>query len=60
MYEYVDSFPGATLADKINVTVFNDIILNIMPKIWSKQAYVQGFGWESISFKNTVNIFERM
>ena len=31
-----------------------------MPNIWSKQAYVQGFGFESISFKNFVNMFEQM
>ena len=31
-----------------------------MPTIWSKQAYVQGFYCESITFKNYVNMFERM
>ena len=29
-----------------------------MPKIWSKQAYIQGFDYESISFKKDVNMFE--
>ena len=60
MNEYLDSFPGATLADKIYVTGFNDIVLNRMPSSWSKQAYVRGFGYESISFKNAVKMFERM
>ena len=31
-----------------------------MPNIWSKQAYVQGFDFESITFKKSVNMFERM
>ena len=31
-----------------------------MPKLWSKKAYVQGFDCRSISFKEAVNIFERM
>ena len=31
-----------------------------MPTSWSKQAYVQGFYCESITFKNTVNMFECM
>ena len=43
MTESLDSFPGATLSDKIGVTEFNEIISNSMPNIWSKQAYVQGF-----------------
>ena len=52
--------PGGTLADKIYVTELNEILLNIIPNYWCKQAYVQGFDCNSISFKNTVNIFERM
>ena len=31
-----------------------------MPNIWSRQAYVQGFYCESITFKKAVNMFERM
>ena len=31
-----------------------------MPNIWSKQAYVKGLYCRSISFKEAVNIFERM
>ena len=60
MNEYLDSFSGATLSDKIDVTDLDDIILNRMPNIWSKQAYVQGFDCKSISFKKYVNMFERM
>ena len=60
MNEYLDSFPGATLDDKIDVTELNEIFLNIVPNSWSKQAYVQGFGCESISFKKAVNMFERI
>ena len=31
-----------------------------MPNKWSKQAYVQGFDCEYISFKKAVNMFEQM
>ena len=31
-----------------------------MPNSWSKQAYVQGFDWKSITFKEYVSLFERM
>ena len=58
--EYLYSFPGATLADKIDVTELNNFILNSMHNIWSKQAYFQGFDCKSILFKNDVNMFEHM
>ena len=31
-----------------------------MPNIWSKQAYVQVFYCNTISFKKALNMFERM
>ena len=55
--KYLASLPEATLADKIGVTEFNEIILNIMPNRWSKQAYVQGLDLESILFKIVDNMF---
>ena len=58
--EYLASFPGAALADKIYVTELNDIILNSMPGRWSKQAYVQGLDCEYILLKKTVNMFKRI
>ena len=50
LHKYLSSFPGATLADKIDVTDLNGILLNIIPNIWSKQAYVQGLDCEFIFF----------
>ena len=47
MNEYLASFSEANLAGKIGVTEFNEIILNVMPNSWSKQAYVQGFDCKS-------------
>ena len=56
--EYLDSFPGATLADKIGVTELNEILLNSMYTSQSKQSYVQGFDCGSILFKKAVNMFQ--
>ena len=56
--EYLESFSGATLTDKIGVTEQDEILLNSMPNSCSRQAYVKGFDCENISFKNTVNLFE--
>ena len=58
--EYLASFPGATMAEKNGVTELNEILLNSMPNSWPKQAYVQGFYFETIYFKKAVNMFERM
>ena len=58
--EYLDSFPGATMTDKIGVTELNDISLKIMPNSWYMKAYLQGFDCKSSSFKKTVQMFERM
>ena len=55
--EYLSSLPGETLADKIDKSELKEIILNIMPNIWSKQAYVQCLYCEYISFKNAINMF---
>ena len=57
---YFASFLGVTLTDKIGVTELNKILLNSMPNIWSKQAYVKVFDCESITFKKSVNVFEHM
>ena len=40
---YLAPFPGDNFTDKIGVTKLNEILLKIMPNIWSKQVYVQGF-----------------
>ena len=58
--DYLASFPVATLTDKIEVTKLNEILLNSMPTIWSKQAFIQGFYFGSFTFKNSVNMFQRM
>ena len=60
LIEYLVSFLGETLNDKIGVTELNEILLNSIPNSWSKHAYVQGFDCESITLKKYVNMFECM
>ena len=50
--KYLDLFPGSTMSDKIGVTELNEILLNSMPNIWIKQAYLQWFFCGSITIKN--------
>ena len=58
--EYSESFPGATLNDKIGLTKLNHILLNSMSNICYIQPYLQGFDCEYITFNNAVNMFHRM
>ena len=58
--EYLAVFPEANISDKICVVELNEILLNSMLNRWSKQAYVQGFYYEPITFKAAVNMFENM
>ena len=48
------------MTEKFGVTELNEILLKSMPNSWSKHAYVQGFYGEYITFKKSVNMFERM
>ena len=48
--EYLASFPGDIMAKKMGIPELNKKILNSMSNSWSKQAYVQGFQCENISF----------
>ena len=56
--EYLASFPGEKLSEKIGVTELNEIFINSMLNSWSKVAYVQGFECEYITFKKLVSMFE--
>ena len=58
--EYLASFRGATMSYKMCVTELNTILLKSMPDIFSKQAYVQGFDCEAVSFKRAADIFDYM
>ena len=58
--EYLASFLGATMADKMVITELNKFLLNSMPDRSSKQVYVQGFDCENIYFKRSVKMSECM
>ena len=47
--EYADDFPEAKSSDKIGETELKKIPYNSMPNWWSKQPYVQGFYFETIT-----------
>ena len=49
---YLTVLPGGKENDKIGETEVNKIPLNSMPNRWIKQAYIQVFYCETITFKN--------
>ena len=44
----------------MGMTQLNETLLNSLPNIWIKKAYVQGFECKSITFKTAVKMFECM
>ena len=58
--EYLAEFPGSKASDKIGDTELNETLLNVMPNVCNKQAYVQGFDCETFPFEKADNMFERM
>ena len=50
--------PGANASDKKIETELNEILLNSIPKSWSRQAYKQEFDCESIIFVKAANMFD--
>ena len=57
--KYLYVFPGEKASDKTCETELDEFLLNIMPNICNRQAYVQGFDCETIT-KKSINMFERM
>ena len=57
--DYLYVFPWSKASDKTCETEWNKSLLNIMPNIWNRQAYMQRFDCETIT-KKSINMFERM
>ena len=38
----------------------NEILLCVVPNIWSKQSYLQGWYFEGNNYKETCEMFERI
>ena len=58
--DYLAYFPREPFNYKIGVTELKKILLDSMHNSCYRQAYVQGFDYEYITFKKNVNMFERM
>ena len=44
--EYLSLFPGSDNMKKIVYEEMNEILLHTVPIVWTKQAYLKGFGFD--------------
>ena len=57
---YLPIFPGPSAIKKMIPEELNEILLHVVPNVWAKQAYLQGWDLEGSSYKDTCDMFERM
>ena len=57
---YLPLFPIYSSAKKMLPEYLNKIILHAVPNVWEKQAYLQGWEFETKSYKDTYELFEIM
>ena len=58
--EYLAILPGLNNPNNMDEVDLNGTHIHIIPNGWSKQAYLQGFSFESVPFKKAINMFEHM
>ena len=58
--KYLALLPRTNISEKLGGTELNEILINSVPNILSKQAYVQIFDCELITLNKAVNMFEHM
>ena len=58
--EYLASFYELKGVNKFVETESNQIIFHRIQNGWVRQAYVQRLNFESVAFKKSINMFERM
>ena len=56
--KYLDVFPGLNYSNNMGEVVINKILLRSMPNVWSKQDYLQGFRFETVTLKKVINMFK--
>ena len=57
---YLPLLPGSSAAKKIYSEELKNILLHAVPNLWGKKTYIQGWGFEGSSYKETCEIFKRM
>ena len=55
---YIPFLPGVNKTKNVEEMDLIKILLKYVPKIWPKQAYLQGFDAETKTFQATVNLFK--
>ena len=58
--DYMTAFPVLDATTSMGNGELNKILFHIMPNIWAKQVFLQGFDFEAIPFKKETNMFKHM
>ena len=58
--KYLTIFPGTNNTKNMVPEELNEILLQSTLSSWARQAYIQGWDFEEITYKDTCNIVERM
>ena len=53
-------FSGSDASKKMEMEELNEILLHTVLNGWSKQSYLQGWGFELKTYRETCAMFERM
>ena len=60
MNNFLPLFPGLDASKKMEMEELNNILLHAVPNGWSKQSYLQGWGLELKTCRETCAMFKRM
>ena len=57
---YLPLFTGLSASKNIPPEELNNILLHTIPNDWKKQAYLQGWDFDTKVYKATCDLFKRM
>ena len=57
---YLPLFPDSSNSNNMVPEEINKILLHAFTNVWSNQSYLQGWGFDGNTYKETCDIFERM
>ena len=57
---FLNLFPGLDITKKVTPEELNEILLHVVPNVWDKQDYLQGWDFWMKTFRETCAMFKRM
>ena len=57
MNNFLPLFPGSDASKKMEMEDLNEILLHAVPNGWAMQSYLQGWGFELKTYRETCAMF---